>query len=112
MINTREFLLNKKYYSVFFWGLIIIRSFFNYVLPLTDKTEARYADIARIMSETGNWIIPHIEYGVKFLAKPPLSIWSSAISIYFFGENVFFVRLPYLLLAVFTSLFLGKYNYK
>jgi len=56
-----------------------------------DKTEARYGEIARLMSETGNWITPQIDYGLPFWAKPPLSTWASALSISFwFMPNFLF----------------------
>ena len=68
--------------------------------PLSDKTESRYSEIARIMAETGNWVTPHVDYGVPFWGKPPLSTWLSALSIKLFGENAFAVRFPSFLLAV------------
>jgi 4-amino-4-deoxy-L-arabinose transferase-like glycosyltransferase len=75
-----------------------------------DKTEARYAEIARIMSETQNWIVLHIDYDIPFWAKPPLSTWASALSLSIFGNHEFFIRLPYLLLAVVMSLSLSRYK--
>ena len=68
--------------------------------PLTDNTEARYGEIARKMLETGQWIVPQIDYGVPFWGKPPLSMWLGAISYQLFGVNAFAARLPSLLLAV------------
>lgn len=68
--------------------------------PLFDQTEARYAEIARMMAETGDWIVPQVDYGVPFWAKPPLSIWFSAISIYFFGVNEFAARFPSFILSI------------
>lgn len=68
--------------------------------PLTDTTEARYAEVARKMAELGNWVTPLYDYGVPFWAKPPLTTWLSAISIQLFGGNEFAARLPYFLLAV------------
>ena len=68
--------------------------------PLTDTTEARYAEVARKMVELGDWITPWYDYGVPFWAKPPLSTWLTAASIKLFGVNEFAVRLPYFLLAV------------
>ena len=106
------FLINEKMYPYFFWALVFIRGIFNYGLPLMDITEVRYAEIARIMSETGNWVVPHIDYGIPFWAKPPLSTWASALSVYLFGDHAFFVRLPYLLLSICIGLFLGRYNKK
>ena len=102
--------MKKKYSYLFFFSFIVlIRGFFNFIIPLTDKTEARYSEIARIMSETGNWIVPQIDYGVPFWAKPPLSTWLSAISISIFGENEFFVRLPSLILSLLMVFFISKY---
>lgn len=75
-------------------ALIVIRLIVMAWLPLLDKTEARYGEIARIMYQTGNWVTPQIDYGVPFWAKPPLSTWWSAISYYIFGVNEFAARLP------------------
>jgi 4-amino-4-deoxy-L-arabinose transferase-like glycosyltransferase len=93
----------KKYkYEFAIVFLIILRGFLNAIVPLMDKTEARYAEIARIMQETNNYITPQIDYGVPFWAKPPLSTWLSALSMELFGVNEFAVRLPYLLASIFT----------
>jgi len=62
--------------------------------PILDKTEARYAEIALHMAASGDWITPFIEPGVPFWAKPPLSIWASALSYVVFGINEFAARLP------------------
>ncbi len=69
-------------------------------VPLNDSTEARYAEIARIMLETGNWITPMHQYGQPFWAKPPLSMWLSALSMKAFGVSAFAARLPGLLLSI------------
>lgn len=90
-------------------GLLILRGYLNSVLPLMDKTEARYAEIARIMAETGNWITPQIDYGIPFWAKPPLSTWLSALSFNIFGVNEFTARFPYLLLTIIMIFLVGKY---
>ncbi len=66
-------------------------------IPLNDVSEARYAEIARKMLETGNWVTPQHDYGVPFWAKPPLSTWLSAFSMKLFGVNEFAARLPGLL---------------
>ena len=97
-------------FAILFWLLIAIRMFFNGVLPLMDKTEARYGEIARIMSETGNWTTPQIDYGIPFWGKPPLSTWASALSISAFGSAELFVRLPYLIILLLLALFIAKYR--
>ena len=63
-------------------------------LPLTDTTEPRYAEIARIMAESGDWITPWFAPGVPFWGKPPLAFWSQALSTRLFGMNEFALRLP------------------
>ncbi|OBU85124.1 ArnT family glycosyltransferase [Chromobacterium subtsugae] len=81
-------------------ALLLIRLAALWAIPLTDTTEARYAEIARKMLETGNWVTPLHDYGVPFWAKPPLSTWLSAASMGLFGVNEFAARLPALLLAL------------
>lgn len=78
-------------------------------LPLTDPTEARYAEIARKMVETGNWITPQFDYGVPFWAKPPLHTWLSAAGIAAFGPTPFAARLGILLAGIATLLILWRW---
>lgn len=60
-----------------------------------DTTEARYAEIARIMVEINDWVTPWFDYGVPFWGKPPLSFWLTAASFKLFGINEFTARLPH-----------------
>jgi 4-amino-4-deoxy-L-arabinose transferase-like glycosyltransferase len=66
-----------------------------------DTTESRYAEIAREMVATGDWVTPRLDLGVPFLAKPPLSFWLTATSFRAFGLSEFAARLPSWLLSVF-----------
>jgi 4-amino-4-deoxy-L-arabinose transferase-like glycosyltransferase len=61
--------------------------------PLMDNTEARYAEIARKIVETGDWVMPQFKYGVPFWSKPPLSMWMTAVSYFAFGISEFSARL-------------------
>lgn len=61
--------------------------------PHQDPSEARYAEIARKMVETGNWVTPQHYYGVPFWAKPPLSMWMSGWGMEIFGVNEFGSRI-------------------
>jgi 4-amino-4-deoxy-L-arabinose transferase-like glycosyltransferase len=97
--------VKKNKYEIGIIFLIVLRGILNAIVPLMDKTEARYAEIARIMQETNNYITPQIDYGVPFWAKPPLSTWLSALSMEVFGVNEFAVRLPYLLATIFFTLY-------
>lgn len=76
--------------------LIICRIWAAGVLPLTDTTEARYSEMGRKMVETGDWLVPQHDYGVPFLAKPPLAMWLAAVGIELFGPNQFAPRIPIL----------------
>jgi len=99
----------KSPYALLIIGLVLFRGFLNAAIPLMDKTEARYAEIARIMAETNNWVTLQIDYGVPFWAKPPLSTWLSAMSFQLFGVNEFAARFPYLILSILMVLLIGKY---
>jgi len=63
--------------------------------PLMDTTEARYAEIARRMSELGDWVTPWIGQAEPFWGKPPLSFWMTAASFEFLGVSEFTARLPH-----------------
>lgn len=94
--------------SWFFWGLagiVIARLFSMAAIPLIDTSEPRYAEIARLMVETGDWITPWFEPGVPFWGKPPLSFWSQALGIRILGESEFAVRIPsFLAMAALAAL--------
>lgn len=70
------------------------------LVPHTDNSESRYAEISRKMVETGDWITPQFDYGIPFWAKPPLSMWMSATGIELFGVNEFGSRVFIFLAAM------------
>lgn len=72
--------------------------------PLMDTTEARYAEMARKMVETGNWLQPQFDYGVPFWGKPPLAFQASALSMLAWGTNAFAARLAPFLAMLGTGL--------
>ncbi|MBT8183990.1 MAG: glycosyltransferase family 39 protein, partial [Eudoraea sp.] len=80
--------------------LLLLRLILAGTVPLLDKTEARYAEIARLMVETNDWSVLQVDYGVPFWAKPPLSTWLSALSFKLFGFSEFAARLPSFLLSL------------
>ncbi len=99
---------NQKFFRNSLVGILLLRLLLNAFLPLMDKTEARYAEIARLMYETNNWITPQIDYGVPFWAKPPLSTWLSALSMKLFGVNEFAVRFPAFVLSLLVAFLITK----
>jgi 4-amino-4-deoxy-L-arabinose transferase-like glycosyltransferase len=70
--------------------------------PLTDTTEARYAEMARKMLDSGNWLTPMFDVGVPFWGKPPLSFWLSALPMSMGGVGEFTVRLGPLIAGLFV----------
>jgi 4-amino-4-deoxy-L-arabinose transferase-like glycosyltransferase len=76
--------------------------------PLSDNTEARYAEIARRMMASGDWVTLRLPGDVAFWGKPPLSTWFSALGQELLGANEWGARLPVLLCAVLTSLLVWR----
>ena len=74
------------------------------VYPLTDTTEARYAEMARKMLDSGNWLTPMFDVGVPFWGKPPLSFWLSALPMAIGGVSEFTVRLGPLIAGLLVML--------
>ncbi len=68
-------------------------------MPLAEPDEARYAETARLMLITGDWIVPHLG-GEVFLDKPPLLYWLSALSLRTFGISDTAARLPVFVAAL------------
>jgi 4-amino-4-deoxy-L-arabinose transferase-like glycosyltransferase len=69
-----------------------------------EPSEARYAEIAREMVESGDWITPHLTY-IKHFDKPPLTYWITATAFKLFGANDWSGRLPLILAALFFLLY-------
>ena len=104
--------MNQRYNKkllVLFWMITISRFFSMFFIPLTDTTEARYANIALIMAKTGNWITPYFDYGVPFWGKPPLSFWFQAFFYKLFGVYDFVPRIPSLIVTLGTSWLIYKF---
>jgi hypothetical protein len=85
--------------------------------PLNDYDEARYAEIAKNMIRTGEYLIPlaggpqeprnlpmtklsNGEELYPFFWKPPAIVWLQAASMYVFGINEFASRIPSLLASI------------
>jgi 4-amino-4-deoxy-L-arabinose transferase-like glycosyltransferase len=61
-------------------------------MPLLDPDEGLYAEIAREMLTSGDWVIPHVN-GLPYLEKPPLYFWLTALTFQLFGPSEWATRL-------------------
>ncbi len=76
----------------------------NSLLAVTDTAEANYAQTAKEMVLSGNWISPQI-YGQYWYDKTIFYYWELALSFKLFGFNEMAARLPAALLGVASVLF-------
>ena len=60
---------------------------------LWEPDEGRYAEIAREMVVSGDYITPRNDW-VRYFEKPPFQYWATAASIKLLGQSEFAVRLP------------------
>jgi 4-amino-4-deoxy-L-arabinose transferase-like glycosyltransferase len=59
---------------------------------LIHPDEGRYAEIAREMAVTGDWVTPRLN-GLKYFEKPPLQYWMTAAAYRAFGVHEWTARL-------------------
>lgn len=91
-INQGAWLLSPG----FLWTLLILfllawlYALGNRTLVPTD--EGRYAEMAREMLLTGDWITPRLN-GIKYFEKPPLQTWMNAATFAIFGPGEWQARL-------------------
>lgn len=76
-----------------FLSLIIGTLFFIFLgsRPLFVPDEGRYAEIAREMVVSGNYLTPYLN-GIEYFEKPILFYWLGAVFIKAFGVNLWAVR--------------------
>jgi len=72
---------------------------------LMDPDAGRYAEVAREMLSTGDWVTPRIN-GYKFFDKPPMQYWGSALSMSLLGETNAAARLWCTLLGFIGALWM------
>ncbi|MFH1033176.1 MAG: glycosyltransferase family 39 protein [Pseudomonadota bacterium] len=82
--------------GLLFFGMLAQRS-------LWETDEPRYAEIAREMVDSGDWITPRLNH-VKYFEKPILTYWLVAGSFKLFGVSDFSARLTPAVFATLTVL--------
>ena len=68
-------------------------------IGLLGPDEPRYAEVAREMAASGDWVTPRL-WGRTWLEKPVLSYWGAAAAMRVFGATEFAARLPSALAAL------------
>src|SRR5258705_12565186 len=63
------------------------------VRKLQHPDEGRYAEIAREMAVSGDWVTPRLN-GLKYFEKPPFQYWVGAAIFDAFGVSEWTARLP------------------
>src|SRR5690242_16716393 len=77
----------------------------NWLLPLMDRDEPRFAEASREMLQRHDWVVPWFNGQYRF-DKPPLIYWFQALSYQALGQNAFAARLPSACFATGTALLL------
>lgn len=85
-------------------ALILFMPFLGAV-PLFDWDEINFAECAREMLVTGDYMHVTIDYA-PFYEKPPLFLWLQVASMHVFGVNEFAARLPNVVVGMITMMVL------
>lgn len=80
------------------WWLMAIVAVIAWFAPLDFRhlqhpDEGRYAEIAREMAATGDYVTPRLN-DLKYFEKPPLQYWLGALTFRLFGVDEWTARLP------------------
>ena len=73
---------------------------------LIPSDEGRYAEMAREMLVTGDWVTPRYN-GYQYFEKPPLQVWATAVTFQVFGIGDWQARLWTALTGFLTILAIG-----
>src|SRR6476660_2027248 len=76
------------------------------VRKLQHPDEGRYAEIAREMAVTGDWVTPRLN-GIKYFENPPLQYWRTGAAFRAFELDEWTARLPGALAGFLTVLLVG-----
>ncbi len=100
VVAVAEDAINTKYRPLLFGAAVLLLFFYTAgSRPLWSTDEGRYAEIAREMWKTKNFVIPQY-FSVDWLEKPVLSFFLTAVSYGIFGVNEFAARFVPALSAV------------
>jgi 4-amino-4-deoxy-L-arabinose transferase len=78
--------INNKYLIAAAFGMLLILLITSGIYPLSETSEARYAEISREMYLNGDFLHPKL-LGIYHYHKPPITYWITAIGYSIFGVN-------------------------
>lgn len=112
--NNRQADEQKQSDRKYLIALVVLCAIVNFYglgrLPLVGPDEPRYAEVAREMYETGDWVTPRLG-GINWFEKPALTYWLAAAGYKLFGVSEFAARFGIALMAsagILILYFLGK----
>ncbi len=94
--------------AIFVLGLVLFLAG-NWIMPLTDRDETRFAEASREMLQRSDYIIPWFNGQYRF-DKPVLIYWCQIASYRVLGDNGFAARLPTALFTTATALLLVRWG--
>src|SRR5216683_2764236 len=97
MRSLAEIVSAKPLRTVVLLSLVLFLSG-NWILPLMDRDEPRFAEASREMLQRDELVIPWFNGQYRF-DKPPLIYWCQMACYRVLGENAFAARLPSALFA-------------
>jgi 4-amino-4-deoxy-L-arabinose transferase-like glycosyltransferase len=110
MSSLFEKLAAKPQRSILLLSLVLLLAG-NWILPLTDRDETRFAEASREMIQRGDYVVPWFNGQWRF-DKPILIYWCQSASYRLFGDNAFAARLPSVLFTTATALLLVRWGRK
>lgn len=108
MSSWLEKLSARPQRSIIFLSLLLLLAG-NWILPLTDRDEARFGEASREMIQRGDYIVPWFNGNWRF-DKPVLIYWCQIASYRVLGDNDFAARLPTVLFTTGIALLLVRWG--
>ena len=99
LLNPSKMLLLALVYALLWFGTLNYRH-------LIPSDEGRYAEMAREMLVTGDWVTPRYN-GYQYFEKPPLQVWATAVAFKAFGIGDWQARLWTALTGFLTIIAVG-----
>ena len=110
MQSWLEKLAAKPQRSILLISLLLLLAG-NWILPLTDRDETRFAEASREMLQRGDFVVPWFNGAWRF-DKPILIYWCQSACYRVLGVNDFAARLPSVLFTTATALLLVRWGRK